>query len=75
MKQVMYTAVTIRAKKTKNGEPSPWKEVKVDTDENFTALKDRLFKTYSIDFEQQYILDANNETVYSFSGHQSTFSV
>lgn len=75
MKQVIYTAVIIRAKKKENGEPSPWKEVFTDTDESFNALKDRLFKNYGIDFEQQYILDANNETVYAFSGHQHTFSV
>lgn len=75
MKQLIYTGVVIKAKKLESGELSPWKEVFTHTDESFTALKDKLFKTYGIDFEQQYILDANNETVYAFSGHQTTFSV
>lgn len=72
--KTLYTAVTIRARKKSNPEAFAWKDVAVDSDVSFTKLKARLYEKYGIDFEQQHIIDANGETVYSFAGHQETFN-
>ncbi|MCM1368244.1 MAG: hypothetical protein NC184_05510 [Roseburia sp.] len=72
--KTIYTAVTIRARKKSKPEAFEWKDVAVDSDTSFTKLKARLYEKYGIDFEQQHIIDANGETVYSFAGHQETYN-